>query len=331
MSPMPSETRASADRLRLSGTPSCVAIASMSDLAASASRVAIDLRSQILGMAMVPGIKLTDNTKSTDDNQQRRSRLQTENRHRTDYPLSVITKFTAHFAAEDPIRPGGVHQDDRQEKQRADQEKRLRAWRRGRLPQRVMIGHDHRPQADANAEERHHKQRDGAEKWCQFISARERVPFPDRDCRSDDRNGRKQEDIRPAKPAARDIGIGEWGPDADREDADQDCDQAETARAACPFLQITFCLKHKPSRAEKPVARNQGQTGEQRERRCKIERGSGKVASINLKTLNEAAQNHPLSKRGDNRAAAERAIPEATESRVLKSKFKSNPTENERQ
>ena len=51
IAPMPSETRLTAERVRLSGTPSWVVSACTSGSAASASSAAIDLRVQIFAMA----------------------------------------------------------------------------------------------------------------------------------------------------------------------------------------------------------------------------------------------------------------------------------------
>ena len=39
----------------------------------------------------------------------------------------MIADVAAHLAAEHPIGPGRVHQDDRQQEQRADQQEGLRA------------------------------------------------------------------------------------------------------------------------------------------------------------------------------------------------------------
>ena len=49
---------------------------------------------------------------------------------------SVIADIGAHLAAKHPVRPARVDQDHRQQEQRADQQERLRARRRGGLPQR---------------------------------------------------------------------------------------------------------------------------------------------------------------------------------------------------
>src|SRR5580704_2721152 len=72
--------------------------------------------------------------------------------------LMMIADVGAHLAAEHPIRPRRVGQDDRQQEQRADQEELLRA-RRGRgLVEREMSRHDHGPQADGDADVRHYEQ-----------------------------------------------------------------------------------------------------------------------------------------------------------------------------
>ena len=50
MAPMPSATRLSADKVRLSGTPSCVVSACTSGSSASASNTESGLRTQIFAM-----------------------------------------------------------------------------------------------------------------------------------------------------------------------------------------------------------------------------------------------------------------------------------------
>ena len=76
---------------------------------------------------------------------------------------SMIPHVGAHLAAEHPVGPRRVHQDDRQQEQRADQEERLRALGGRGLPERVVERHDHRPQADGDADEGHEEQADRAQ------------------------------------------------------------------------------------------------------------------------------------------------------------------------
>src|SRR5579883_1657555 len=78
-------------------------------------------------------------------------------------PRSMIADIGAHLAAEHPIGPARVHEDDRQEEERADQEKGLGVRRGGGLPQGEPIRYDHRPQADADAEIGHEEEQHGAD------------------------------------------------------------------------------------------------------------------------------------------------------------------------
>jgi hypothetical protein len=55
---------------------------------------------------------------------------------------SMITCVGPDLAAEYPIRPGGVAEDDRQQKQRAEDQEGLRTRRRGRVPQADARRHD---------------------------------------------------------------------------------------------------------------------------------------------------------------------------------------------
>jgi hypothetical protein len=49
--------------------------------------------------------------------------------------ILVIARPSANLAAEDPIRPRRISDNYRQQKKRADEEKRLRAGCGGRIPQ----------------------------------------------------------------------------------------------------------------------------------------------------------------------------------------------------
>ncbi len=63
----------------------------------------------------------------------------------------VIADIGAYFSAKHPIRPSRVHQDDRQQKQRADQQKSLCAFGGSGLPQTEAMRNDVGPQADCDA------------------------------------------------------------------------------------------------------------------------------------------------------------------------------------
>src|SRR5712671_3217834 len=63
---------------------------------------------------------------------------------------SVVADVAADLSSEDPIRPARIHEDHRQQEQRADQQEALGAGRRGRVPYADLMGHDHRPQADGD-------------------------------------------------------------------------------------------------------------------------------------------------------------------------------------
>src|SRR5579863_823538 len=80
-------------------------------------------------------------------------------------PLSVITDVAAQLAAEHPIRPAGIHEDDWQQRHRANEEEGLCAWWRGGLPDRVVTRYDHRPQTDRNTKIRHQEQGDREKEW----------------------------------------------------------------------------------------------------------------------------------------------------------------------
>src|SRR5215469_10730637 len=62
--------------------------------------------------------------------------------------LLVISGVGAHLAPEHPIRPAGIDQDHRQQEQGAHAQEYLGVGRRCRLPQRIMMRHDHGEQAD---------------------------------------------------------------------------------------------------------------------------------------------------------------------------------------
>ena len=71
----------------------------------------------------------------------------------------MIADVGAHLAAEHPVGPAGVDQDDRQQEQRADQQEGLRAAATTAASHSVIVvRHDHRPQADREAEIGHREQ-----------------------------------------------------------------------------------------------------------------------------------------------------------------------------
>src|SRR5262249_48362930 len=78
---------------------------------------------------------------------------------------SFIPHVGPHLSAEHPIRPARVGQDDRKQEQRSDQKECLGARRRGSLPQRQLVGHNHRKQADGHADVGQDEEADGPEKW----------------------------------------------------------------------------------------------------------------------------------------------------------------------
>src|SRR5476649_1814311 len=51
------------------------------------------------------------------------------------FSLSMVAIAYPHFSTEHVIAPAGVHQDDRQDEQRADQDEQLACRGRSRLPQ----------------------------------------------------------------------------------------------------------------------------------------------------------------------------------------------------
>src|SRR5690606_36204318 len=66
--------------------------------------------------------------------------------------ISVVTQIRPDLAAEQPVGPASVHQDHRQQEHRPDGQEGLRALRGSCFPQGVSMRHDHRPQADADAD-----------------------------------------------------------------------------------------------------------------------------------------------------------------------------------
>src|SRR5215211_1080035 len=80
----------------------------------------------------------------------------------------VVARPSTNLAAEDPIGPRRIPNDDRQEEQRADEEKGLRAGCGGRIPETDGMRDDVWPQADREADIAHREQGDGAEKRQKF-------------------------------------------------------------------------------------------------------------------------------------------------------------------
>src|SRR6478736_742563 len=80
----------------------------------------------------------------------------------------VIARAGTNLAAEDPIRPRRISDDHRQQKKRADEEKRLRAGCGGRIPQTYRMGYNVRPETDYEPEIAHREQRDCSEKRQKF-------------------------------------------------------------------------------------------------------------------------------------------------------------------
>src|SRR5579872_3305788 len=76
---------------------------------------------------------------------------------------SMIAHVAADLAPKHPVGPAGVEQDDGQQDERADQQKRLGALRRLRLPKRDRGRNDQRPKADADAQVRDQEEADGAQ------------------------------------------------------------------------------------------------------------------------------------------------------------------------
>ena len=88
----------------------------------------------------------------------------------------MIGDIPTDFAAKDPIRPARVHQDDRQQEQRADQQERLRPRRGGGVPQRDAWRNDAGKQADRETDLTHCEQSHRGEKRRGVSPALERHP-----------------------------------------------------------------------------------------------------------------------------------------------------------
>src|SRR3990167_7696601 len=74
---------------------------------------------------------------------------------------SMIAVFLGHLAAKHVVAPGGVHQDEGDNEQRADQDETLALRRCGGLPDAHRRRDDVRPQADAQAAVAEEDQRQG--------------------------------------------------------------------------------------------------------------------------------------------------------------------------
>src|SRR4051812_27994033 len=67
----------------------------------------------------------------------------------------VVAVMRRDLAAKHVVRPADVHEDDRQQEQRADEQERLRRRCRRGLPQRMRIRHDIGKKTDAEPEIAH--------------------------------------------------------------------------------------------------------------------------------------------------------------------------------
>src|SRR5262245_24171145 len=90
--------------------------------------------------------------------------------------ISVVADVAVHLAAEYPIRPSRVHQDHRQQHESADQPERRSALGGRRLPQREMVRHDHRIEADGDADVGENEEADRAEEGRGLRIVPERAP-----------------------------------------------------------------------------------------------------------------------------------------------------------
>src|SRR5450631_1151174 len=103
------------------------------------------------------------------------------------------------------------------------------------------------------------------------------------------RHWREQRDVRPGKPASRDVRIDEWCPQAHYSNSERRSNQRAPAERTGPVLQCPFGLDHQATRAEQGVARHQSETSEDRKGCEAVERATDKVSPFDVEPLDEGA------------------------------------------
>src|SRR5215831_15204412 len=116
-----------------------------------------------------------------------------------------------------------------------------------------MVRHDHRKEADGDADIGENEEADRAEEGRGLRIIIERAPGKPGDGRGSQRHRRQERDVRPCEPARGDALAHEWGPDADDGNCEDDPEQAVTAVAAGGSLDFAVSLEDEPTSAQQSV------------------------------------------------------------------------------
>src|SRR4051794_38922366 len=140
-------------------------------------------------------------------------------------PSSMIAALGSHLAAEHPIGPGGVTENEWYQNGHADQHEDLTVLRRRRLPDGDALRHDIRPHADAEPRIGQREQHEGQKERPIVLLVGEAAKQQPRHRRYSKRHRRGQDDIRPGEPAVGILDVQEGRGDADGADRAQHGEQ----------------------------------------------------------------------------------------------------------
>src|SRR5215468_3988337 len=117
-----------------------------------------------------------------------------------------------------------------------------------------MVRHDHRKEADGDADIGENEEADRAEEGRGLRIVVERPPGKPGDGRGSQRHRRQERNVRPCEPARGDALAHEWGPDADDANRENDPEQAGTTLAAGGSLDFALSLEDEPTGPQQAVA-----------------------------------------------------------------------------
>src|ERR1700687_278008 len=133
----------------------------------------------------------------------------------------MITALGPYFAAEYPIGPRGVAENERYQHGNAEQHEELTVLWRCRLPDGDALRHDIGPHADAEAGIGQREQGQRQKERLLILSACEAAQQQDGNAGYRNRYRRSEDDVRPGEPALRILDVQERRGDTDRADGTQ--------------------------------------------------------------------------------------------------------------
>ena len=126
----------------------------------------------------------------------------------------------------------------------------------------------------------------------------------------EERHRREVGDVRPGEPARLDLAPEERHPQAHDRHRDDHADEEAHRHPPRPELELAGGLHDAPGRAEKPVAEDQRDAGQEAEGREEIEGAAGEGAAVVGEALHEGAEHHALREGRDERAVMEGVVPD---------------------